>query len=86
SPTYDDVQTGMVSTKWVRLTSQFTLTLPNGCTKLSSVKLYIASIEGSAATFASFDVDDFRLVDLSASGTGAGGAGSSIATAGAAGR
>ena len=65
---YDDLFTTWVLTNWVRLTGQFTLAAPAGCTVPQSVRLYVASNE-TAPPLASFDVDDFKLIDLSASGT-----------------
>jgi hypothetical protein len=80
---YSDFATASVSTSWVRLTGQFTLSA--GCTAPSSVRLYIASLEG-ASPYSSFDVDDFKLIDLSPPATGSGGAsstGGAAATGGA---
>ena len=66
STIYDpDLVTRVVSTSWVRLTGPFTPVLPSGCTALTSVKLYVVSNEASSP-YISFDVDDFKLIDLSA--------------------
>lgn len=66
STIYDpDLATRVVSTSWVRLTGPFTPVLPSGCTALTSVKLYVVSNEASSP-YISFDVDDFKLIDLSA--------------------
>lgn len=82
---YDDIVTLPVSTNWVRLTGKFALVIPGDCSTLSSVKLFVATNE-SGSTMVSFDVDDLRLVDLTAATTLGGAAGaSSSGTAGAAG-
>ncbi len=78
---YQDLIQQVVAANWVRLSGQFTGVVPSGCTTPTSVRLYIASLE-TGTTFASFDVDDFRLIDLTPSATtGTGGATGAGATA-----
>jgi hypothetical protein len=65
---YSDIFLTSVLTDWVRLTGQFAVAASASCTVPTSVKLYVASTEtGSPLT--SFDVDDFKLIDLSLSET-----------------
>lgn len=77
TPFYADPLTVPVNTNWVRLTAQILLAAPSGCTTpvtLTSVRLYVATTDAEkAAPYVSIDVDDFKLIDLTASGTPDGG-------------
>lgn len=71
TPEFHDPYSTPALTDWVRLTAQIPLTAPAGCTApvtVTSVRLYVAQIE-TVGPFPSIDVDDFKLVDLSVTGT-----------------
>jgi hypothetical protein len=86
STVYDDILPQVpVQTNWVRMTKDFTLALPADCSpSLTSVRLFVATYE-NAGPYVSFDLDDFRLIDVTPPGTGTGGAPSSGGASSAAG-
>lgn len=77
SPVYEDILPQVpINKDWVRLTKDFTLALPGDCStsSLTSVKLYVATHE-TGKPYTSFDLDDFRLIDVTPPGAlGTGGA------------
>jgi hypothetical protein len=71
-PTYEPVAVKTVSTNWTRITGQFTIELP-GCNDFGTLQTYIQTQE-TQPPYASIDVDDFQLYDVTPAGSGTGGA------------
>ena len=72
NPLYSPQQAAPATTSWIRLSGAFSAMFV-GCTSLAQIKVYVESDVAAAKN--SIDLDDFQLIDVTATAGGAGGAG-----------